>query len=238
MLVSPVNLNKINNNNCLNKTEAAFGHGINSKESPYSAKQKAIITATSTLGVLASIALLAKHAGYSLKPSKMFKNIKKSYLATADFEAKEVIAMGAGSCLGGLAGGYIVDKNKDNRRAKRRETIMQMGNVSIPILTVALLIDKIFKNKSKGFKAIAGLAGVGIGVALSNIIMNKLNNYIFDEGKNDGRKMKVTDFSAHLDDVVVAAHYISKADWVHAIGRLVPAALVIPGLEIGHKTAD
>ena len=168
----------------------------------------------------------------------MFKNIKKSYLATADFEAKEVIAMGAGSCIGGLAGGYIVDKNPDNRKAKRREAIMQIGNVSIPILFVHIINRNIFKKSSETVKAIASLGGVMLGVATANLVMNRLNNLIFNEKTGEGRKMKVTDFSAHLDDVVVAASYISKADWVHAIGRLVPAALVIPGLEVGHKTAD
>ena len=33
---------------------------------------------------------------------------------------------------------YIIDKNPDNRKAKRREAVMQMGNISIPILTVDL----------------------------------------------------------------------------------------------------
>ena len=236
MRIAPVNLNTINNNNLSN--EVRFGHSNSKKESPYNFKQKALITAASTLGVLGSLAILAKRAGYSLTPSKMFKNIKNSYLATADFEAKEVIAMGAGSCLGGLVGGYMVDKNPANRRAKRRETLMQMGNVSVPILLVHFVVGKKFKNKSEMFKALAGLGCVAVGVPLSNLIMNTVNSFIYDKGKKVNRRMKFTDFSAHLDDIVVAAHYISNADWVHAIGRLVPAALVIPGLEIGHKTAE
>ena len=48
----------------------------------------------------------------------MFKNIKKSYLGTVKYEIKEVIGIGAGSCLGGLAGGYLIDKNKENRKGK------------------------------------------------------------------------------------------------------------------------
>ncbi len=214
-----------------------FGHSHGAmKENNYKPSQKAFIAGMSALGVAGSLAILAKKAGYSLKPSKMFKDIKNSYLAKIDFEAKEVIAMGAGSCIGGLAAGCAIDKDKINRRAKLRETLMQIGNVSIPILTVDLMVDKIFKKSSEGVKAFAGLGGVAIGVVLANFIMNKLNNLIFKEGKSRG--VKVTDFSAHLDDVVVAASYISKARLVHAIGRIIPAALVIPGLEVGNKTAN
>ena len=111
-----------------------FGHEHCSNKSSYSAAQKAVITTTTAIGIATSLALLSKSAGYSLKPSKMFKNIKNSFLANVDFEAKEVISIGAGSCLGGLIGGYLIDKNPQNRQSKKREAIMQMGNISIPII--------------------------------------------------------------------------------------------------------
>ena len=238
MQLMPINDNILDKKNGLTYENPQFGHVHSIKDSGYKPSEKAIIAGTTTIGVLSSLALLAKCAKYSLKPSKMFKNIKNSYLAQTNFEAKEVIAMGAGSCLGGLAGGFIVDKNKDNRNAKLRETIMQVGNVSIPILTVHLLIKKVFKNASKGVKALAGLGGVIAGVTIGNFVMNRLNNILFNEKHGEGRKMKVTDFSAHLDDFVVAASYISKSDFVHSVGRIIPLALIIPGLEVGNKTAQ
>ena len=216
-----------------------YGHSHKSiKKNGYKPSQKAVITGTTALGVIASLAILAKCAKYSLKPSKMFKDIKNSYLAKTDFEAEEVIAMGAGSCIGGLAGGFIVDKDKNNRRAKLRETVMQIGNVSIPILTVHLLVEKAFKNSSKGVKAFAGLGGVFVGVTIANIVMNKLNNILFNEKSGEGRKIKITDFFAHIDDVVLAASYISKSDFVHTVGRIIPLALMVPGLEVGNKKAE
>ena len=237
MQVLSVN-NNYTNNLRLKENIPSFGHGDSLKNSGYTSKQKAVVASTTIVGVAASLALMAKCAKYSLKRSKMFKNIKNSYLSKTDYKAKEIVAMGAGSCIGGLAGGYIVDKNKDNRKSKLRETIMQIGNVSFPILTVDVVVDKIFKNKSKGFKAIAGLGGVFAGVAISNIVMNKLNNLIFNEKRGEGRKMKITDFSMHFDDVVAAANYIAKGDFVHKVGRIIPAFLVIPGLEVGNKTAE
>jgi len=230
----------LNQTNNLSNTYPNFGHSHSAiKNSHYNPKEKAVIAGTSILGVLGALAVLAKGAKYSLNPAKMFKNIKNSYVFKADYEKKEIITLGAGSCLGGLAGGFIVDKNKQNRKAKVRESLMQIGNVSIPILTVDLMVNKIFKNKSEGMKALAGLGGVGIGVFLANIIMNGLNRIIFKEKDNkSSRGIQLTDFSAHLDDVVAAAHYIApKSKFVHAIGRIIPAVLVIPGLEVGNKTA-
>lgn len=216
-----------------------FAHSHKSiKTSEYKPSEKAVILGTTALGVMGSLAVLAKSAKYSLNPSKMFKNIKNSYLAKTDFGAKEVIAMGAGSCIGGLSGGFIVDKDKNNRKSKLRETVMQIGNVSIPILTVHLTVEKLFKNASKGVRAFAGLGGVFVGVTIANFVMNKINNLIFNENNGEKRKMKVTDFSAHVDDFVVAASYISKSDFVHTLGRIIPVALFIPGLEVGNKTAE
>ncbi len=230
--------NNVANNTRFSNENPKFCHSHKSiKTSNYKPSEKAVIFTTTSLGVLGSLAILAKSAKYSLKPSDMFKNIKNSYLAKTDFGAKEVIAMGAGSCIGGLAGGFIVDKDKNNRKSKLRESIMQIGNVSIPILTVHLMVEKIFKNASKGARAFAGLGGVFAGVTIANFVMNKFNNIIFNENNGEKRKMKVTDFSAHVDDFVVAASYISKSDFVHTLGRVIPIALLIPGLEVGNKTA-
>ena len=55
-----------------------FKH-INSTKSPYSKDEKAVVAAMTALGAGVSCAVLAKKAGYSLKPSKMFRNIKNSY---------------------------------------------------------------------------------------------------------------------------------------------------------------
>lgn len=238
MQVLPINNNNIFVSQDFQKENPSFGHLHSTSENGYKPSEKAVVATTTVLGVLASLALLAKGEKYSLKPSKMFKDIKNSYLAKKDFEAKEVIAMGAGSCLGGIAGGCIIDKDKNNRKAKLRESVMQIGNVSIPILTVYLFVEKIFKNASKGVKAFVGLGGVFAGVAIANFIMNRLNNILFNEKSGEGRKMKISDFAEHPDDVIVAANYIAKGNFVHTLGRVIPFALLIPGWEVGNKKAN
>ena len=229
MNISPINVN-------FSSKTTAFKHESNFwSDKSTSTKDKMIVAGTTLAGTALAAAILAKCSGYSLNPSKMFKNIKNSYLAKVDFEAKPVIVFGAGSCLGGLAGGYIIDKNSENRKAKRREAVMQFGNISIPIVTVAAT-HKFTKKYGKVTNSVASIGAVFAGVFLANFLMNKLGNALF-HNKDEARSVKATDFSAHLDDFVLAASYISKAPIVHNIARLVPFALMIPGNEIGNKKA-
>lgn len=208
-----------------------------SKDNNYTTAQKATVFATTALGVATSCALLAKKAGYSLHPKKMIKNFKNSYLATVKYEMGEVIGIGAGSCLGGLAGGYLIDKNKENRKAKNREALMHFGNISIPIITVGVMVDRVFEKAKPLQKAVAGLVGVTAGIFLANIIMNKTCNLLFQDKSNE-RGVELTDLPAHLDDVVVAANYISDAKPVKLLGRIIPLALMVAGNEVGTKTKE
>lgn len=222
----------VSKNSKISYNEVGFGHG-HSESSSYNKKQKAIVSTTTALGVIGALAILAKRANYSLAPKKMFSNIKKSYLAKVDYHDKEVITIGAGSCLGGLAGGYLIDKNPYNRKAKRREALMQIGNISIPILTVEGFA-KIGEKHGKVAKAFAATTGIFVGIYLANFLMNVLSNAVFQD-KSGERGVKATDFSAHLDDAVVAASYISDSKIVKGIARFVPAALLFAGNEVGNK---
>ncbi len=217
----------------VNYTSPEFKHfGEQDSKNTYSKRQKAVVAGMAALGTAASCAILAKRAGYSLKPNKMFKNIKNSYLAKVKYHDEQVIPIGVGSILGGLAGGYMIDKDPKARKEKRREALMQVGNVSIPILTVDFLSEKLGKY-GKVAKTCGAVAGIFAGVYLANVIMNRVNNFIFRQ--KEGRDMKLTDFSAHVDDAVVAASYVSSSPIVNGIARIIPLALMIPGNEVGNK---
>lgn len=232
MLLTSVNT--ISNYNGLDN-KPAFGHGHKS-ENHYTKGQKALVACTTALGVAGSLAILSKRAGNSIKPNKIFKNIKNSYLAKVQYHDKEVITIGAGSCLGGLVGGYMIDKNPENRKAKRREAVMQLGNVSIPILTVEGFAN-IAKKWNKTARSLFAVAGIFAGVYLANVLMNTFSNVLF-KSKSGERGVKVTDFSAHLDDAVVAASYISDAKIVQYISRIIPFALMLAGNEVGCKEKE
>ena len=208
----------------VNYTSPEFKHfGEQDSKNPYSKGQRAVVAGMAALGTAASCAILAKRAGYSLKPSKMFnlKNIKNSFLAKVKYHDDKVIPIGIGSILGGLAGGYMIDKDPKARKEKRREALMQVGNVSIPILTVDFLSEKLGK-----YGKVAKTCG-------ANVIMNRVNNFLFRHKEN--RDMKLTDFSAHVDDALVAASYVSTSAIVDDIARIIPLALMIPGNEVGNK---
>ena len=239
MRVTPIGYNNFlkHSDSC---REHVFGHGNESFwKSDYSKKDKLIVAGTTTLGVVASLAGLAKAQGNSIKPKAFLK-----YLKNADFLFKEIVAMGAGTCIGGLAGGYIIDKDPLNRKAKRREAVMQIGNITIPIATVAgtnLLCDKfnVSKITAKGQAArtISCLGAIIAGIYLANYAMNKLSNVLF-KNKSEERDVKATDLSPHLDDVLASAKYVApKSKVVHYVSRIVPFALMVAGNEVGNKKA-
>ena len=234
----------------INSSNTAFGHNNPWADSPYDNKQKRFVAYTTALGTFAGMACHAKYKGYSLNPKKMFKNISNSYWGKIKFDDVPVITIGAGSCLGGLAGGYVVDKDKENRKAKKREALLQMTNISLPIVFTEYfgfigerLGNKYLDNgrpkalqtyRTKVPKGISAIAGLFLGVYAANVVANKINEKIFHQGK--GRPVQASDFSAHLDDFCVAANLISDARPIHWISRLVPVALMIAGNEVGNTS--
>ena len=241
MRITPI-LNKNNINSYGNSnTLPAFGHGNESFwKSDYSTREKLIVATTTALGVAGSLLALSKCQGNSIKPKVFWK-----YLKTTPIEFTEVITMGLGTCLGGLAGGYIIDKDPENRKAKRREAVMQLGNISIPIGTVALtkLLADAFKIsdktlKGKTIRAISSLGAILGGIYLANFAMNKISNKIFNESSNE-RGVKGTDLFPHIDDVLVSSGYIlPDSKIVQKVIRIVPFALMVAGNEVGNKKAQ
>ena len=243
MNITPVNINNKNPN---------FRHNNPWADSPYNKSEKLIVAGTTTLGVLGGMAAHAKYKGYSLAPKKMFKNIGDSYWSKVKFDDGPVITIGAGSCLGGLVGGFIIDKNKENRKAKMREALLQMTNISLPIIFTVFgarwgkklgnkYWDKCRPEAEQTFRTklpqgVLGITGLIGGVYTANIVANKINEKIFRQGK--GRPVQLTDFSAHLDDFCVAGSQISDARWIHWLSRLVPVALMIAGNEVGNTSVE
>lgn len=223
--------------------------------SKLSKNRKLGIQMCTVLGVISSIALLAKcsKTPYSLKLSKMLSTpFKDTFLGKEEYGVGKVLTIGAGSCLGGYLGGLIFDKNKNNRQAKKREALVQYTNISLPISTVALsryvgefitskIPSKIVNSPSKftRFAAktpemILPMVGLGVGMYVGNKAANKLNERIFK--KKDERPIEIGDFSAHLDDICMTSQYIAKNNILTNIAsRFIPLALILPGCEIGKK---
>ena len=125
------------------KTSSCAPAQVNSADNNSLSKPRKIgIGICSTLGVAASLMLLAKcdkTKAYSINPLKMLKGkISDSYLANSKYKTKEIVTIGAGSILGGLAGGAVLD-DKKNFNSKLREGIIQIANISFPIAFVESL---------------------------------------------------------------------------------------------------
>ena len=98
MQITPIN-SYHNRTKTGTKTAPAFGHGNESFwKSDYSTKDKLIVAGTTALGVIGSLAVLAKTRGHSLKPKAFLK-----FLKDMPIEFSSVATMGVGTCLGGLA---------------------------------------------------------------------------------------------------------------------------------------
>ena len=240
MRLTPININSQNNKKGL-YSKPVFGHGGDPFwKSEYSRKDKLIVAGTTALGVTGSLLALSKYRGYKMNPKSFWK-----YFKTTKIKATEIITMGAGTCIGGLIGGYIIDKNPQNRQAKRREAIMQMGNISIPILTVDLTNKlnnklKVSENTAKGktIRTISSLGAIIAGIYIANFVMNKVSNIVFKESTNE-RGIKGTDLFPHIDDVLASAQYIDEnSNIAHKIARIVPFALMVAGNEVGNKKAQ
>ena len=240
MNITPINFSAINYKQDSFK-EPSFGHGGEAFwKSDYSNSDKLIVAAITAKGVFASLIILAKLRGKSIKPKEFYK-----YLKTMPIKFTEVVTMGLGTCLGGLLGGYLIDKNPQNRKAKRREAVMQMGNITIPIGTVALtdlLLNtlKVSKKTAKGksIRVVSSLGAILGGIYLANFAMNKVSNKIFKESANE-RGVKGTDLFPHIDDVLASGEYIlPDNNIIRKISRIVPFALMVAGNEIGNKKAN
>ncbi len=232
------------------------------------------VTASSILGVAGALAIISKRQGFSLNPSKIAKtpvkdwaifkitNKAKNNGRVLDFKTGEILTMGAGSVLGGLAGGAIFDK-KENFATKCSEAVSQMlGDIAIPLGFVALpaTLYKKFEDLAKketthlqlqkaskfiqGNKflkvlcpTVVSAVPLGTGIIVGNKTSNLINEKIHGEKRHRG--IKITDFAPHLDDVCLAVSLMAeKGPIPDIISRLVPVALTIAGIETGTAKHD
>ncbi len=211
------------------KNNKAFGHRPSYKHHPewnepepsITKGEKAFVLGMSALGTLAALVLIGKKQKLNVFKWSGLKHIK--------FEAKEILGLGAGSVIGGLASGVMVDRK--NSKDKFRESLQQyIGNIVFPIGFVAgatSLYEKCTKNfkmpqmkgTTKTIKFLNGIikaapvAGVTLaalvgGIIFGNKITNAMNNKIFKE--HEKRDIKVTDMAAHVDDMCLGASIVAN----------------------------
>ena len=257
--------------NTISQPAGAFQH-VDTEKSPKAVKF--VATATSALGVATAVALIAKRQGFSLKPKNIMNTPVKDWAIfkitdknrpdekVMKFEWKEIMSMGIGSVLGGLAGGALVDK-KENLPSKCQEAVSQLiGDITIPLSIVALptMAYKKFEdlaskktnhvklqNISKAIQSNKVLkilcptlvSGTSLfyGILAGNKVSNKINSHV--SGQDVSRGIRITDFAPHLDDVCLAITLMaSKSPVGDIISKFVPFALTVAGVETGSATPE
>ena len=64
-----------------------------------------------------------------------------------------------------------------------------------------------------------------------------MRSYLIFNNKTDARGVKATDFTAHVDDLLAVANYVSDSNIIQKIGCIIPLALMVAGNEVGNKQA-
>ena len=209
-----------------------YGNKKQEEQTPLTQKQKRIILASSAMGVAPVLAVLAARKGFSLNPARIIKTPVKA-------KKREILNQLLGNaiipiaCVGGGAAFYA--KHQDKIEGFMPQIKNKSGNT---------ILDKVFKNNSKQvvsvlnkiLKKIPNVAGtfgfLGIGVYIGNRVSNFINNKIYH--KKVDRKVKVSDFAPHVDDLCLAASMMNKEScFGSVIGRIIPLALLVPGYQTG-----
>lgn len=193
-----------------------------------------------------------------IKDWAVFKLYDKNNPAQKDIslEGKEILELASASVTGGLIGGLIFD-DKKYIKSKFRESVNQLlGNVTVPIACVwgiselykkhkASIMDMVpqIKETCKSAKyynkllraipfSIATLSALSAGIFAGNRVSNFLNEKVFH--KKVDRRVVVTDFAPHVDDIGMAVSLMAdKSKTASIIQRTVPLFLCVPGYETG-----
>lgn len=206
---------------------------------------KAASIAGSAIGIAGAVAGIYSMAKKG-NPSLAFRNL--------NYEEKDVLLIGAGSVLGGLTGGLLADKDKDNVKPKLREASQQFfGNMACPIGLLALsnhILDttnfqlpklSVSNPAAKAINPVLGVLPKVVmtigsligGMELGNKIMNNVNDKIFNEKVK--HKVEAEDYLVHADDLCLTANMLLKdAPAISTItSKILPLTFIVAGAKTG-----
>ena len=195
-------------------------------------KKKAAVLATS----VATVGLTAGAVLYKASKGQGFK------LSQFHYNDKQLIGIGAGAVLGGLAGGALFDDNKKNMKYKYKEALHQFfGNILAPIavLTVASkgleatkILNKVKPVTGKIIESAVTIGSLITGMHLGNGLVSKVTDKIYNE--KDTHKIKLEDYSVHADDLCMAISHIGKGSVISRIAaHCLPFAFLLSGYKTG-----
>ena len=158
-------------------------------------KTASVIAASSVLGTLIPMMFFAK---------KQFGKINLKNLFKIDYGVPQMLGVSAGSILGGVASGLVVDK-KTSKKRKINEGVFQFMNATVPTLLVGgalkLLEDNTKYQNSKSVRVAAVVTGLIAGMPLAAFLSNIIND---PKDKEPDRKLTLKDSIINMDDAIGA----------------------------------
>lgn len=204
-------------------------------------KRKSVLAGVgSVVGVIVPTLLFAKKQKPDIKFNE-FKTLGKNLIKAIDieYELPQILCVGLGGVLGGLAGG-LLDRKERNKINKLEEASYQIMNISFPALLVGYGIKMCEKHKSINkpiFKALVPIIGILAGVNLAVAASNKLDDVFFDKYLSDGeREFKKKDLIVHVDDLfgTLLLAKIPGIEKLH-INKILPAIFAWSGYHVGES---
>lgn len=153
----------------------------------------------------------------------------------------------AGAALGSLGAGFMIDKDKENRKEKIKEAIFAIDNVVIPTAfakTCEFLIEKGADknnlinglNNNKLLKSLTVITALACGLYTSLKTSNAINNNIVDKENKNDKKIKPKDLLVHVDDIIPVLAALKGSIFARLqLDRLMPFIYLFTGAEVGEK---
>ncbi len=199
-------------------------------------------SAVGIAGAVAGVYAMAKKGN----PAATLKNLR--------YAEKDVVLLATGSVLGGLAGGLIADRDKENIKPKLREATQQLiGSTFFPVATLTVGMELLEKTKfqlpklkstsrpAKVANAILGVlprAAVTVaslfgGAHFGNKVVNDFNNFVFKE--NVKHDVKPEDMLVHADDLCLAGSMVLRdvKNLSNLVCSALPATFLVSGIKTG-----
>lgn len=161
-------------------------------------KKELIVGAASLAGVMAPVLAISK-----LRSGKVGLDIFES--GSIIKNCATIVSVSAGGVLGGLGAGLLTAKDEQEKKARKKEALFNFMKVLIPtsISSSILAFEKKGKVKSNVPKVLASVAGIGLGMPISQKVSEKIADETIYKGEKrpPERKLKPLDYLVHLDDM-------------------------------------
>ena len=232
----------------ISKMPTAEAKNKEEKEGEKGGPKKILPLLGAIAGTILPVVILNKAKGKNLntevlKNGKMLEKLKEVGEYFEIEGVKGILSTAGGAIAGGLLGGVISDKDKENRKAKVKNAVFEMVNITVPTLFVVgtgkfLESAKSLKMNPALKKILPVALGVGLWAPVASKISGAINKKTFKEDKTKQRHFRPKDYIVHIDDIVTALA-LAKIPFLSAVpfDKILALIYILCGFEAGSSNA-